>query len=226
MFPFRRSLPPPPPISHPDDHHHPNNPPHYNYYSIRRHSHHYPSGNNGSNGSNSGLPSSDDTTTTTTIPTKIQNQYYPKIYSYKCYGKYSTASNINNNNSGGNSNSGGGKCHGMAKAIETLYNEPVRMSRIEALQRFTTMNSDMDLDDYNHYHDNNENNNNTNSSSNNSGGELSEQAVYLSPALIYQYDNDTDDDAPNESVKSNPNILLTKTIIILKNVFIGLRIRK
>ena len=194
MFPSRRQQRSPPVL---DDNH--IYPPHQNYYSLRRRSH-YPMGAEG--GSSSGLPSSDDPTTTT--PTKMLNKYYPKIYSYKCYGKYSTTSNMNDKNNNGG---GGGKCYGIAKAMETLYNEPVRMSRIEALQRFTSMNSDVDLDDYNHHqtrHDDSDDRHNVGDGTG-SGAELSEQAVFLSPALIYKYQNN--ENLPN-STKNVSRVLI------------------
>ena len=182
MFPSRRHQPPPTPDENQKY------APHQNYYSLRRRSH-CPMGNDG--GTGSGLPSPDNPTTTTAVPTKLLNKYYPKIYSYKCYGKYSTTSNMNDtynkNGAGvGGGGVGGGKCYGIAKAMETLYNEPVRMSRIEALQRFTSMNSDVDLDDYNQHHSHHDDDDHNNRDDNSDGSELSEQAVYLSPALIYK----------------------------------------
>ena len=188
MFPSRGpQLPPPIPVDHQQ------NAPHQNYYSLRRRSRYHMGADGGS-----GLPSSDDPTPSiksTAIPAKLQKKYFPKIYSYRCYGKYATSSNMNDIDI---NSSGGGKCYGIAKAMETLYSEPVRMSRIEALQRFTSMNSDVDLDDYNQHHGHHDDNEHDNRNGG-SEGELSEQAVYLSPALIYKYENNERSVATNDT---------------------------
>jgi hypothetical protein len=70
---------------------------------------------------------------------RTHNVYYPKIYTYKCYGKFTTSSIDTVNH---------GQCHGIPTKLETLYNEQIRISRVEALKRFTSLTADVDLDDY------------------------------------------------------------------------------
>jgi hypothetical protein len=177
MFPSRKSS------SIPDSNS--NNPPHQNYSNLRRRSNRHPSPSGGG-GSSSDHPIASNTTT------KVPNMYYPKIYTYKCYGQFKTTSNTDNGNHGG------GQCYGISKAMETLYDEPIRMTRIEALQRFTSMNSDIDLDDYQN-HSSQRSNDTYDNNSNAGNSELSEQTVFLSPALIYKHDIHANDNNPNHN---------------------------
>jgi hypothetical protein len=114
---------------------------------------------------------------------RTHNVYYPKIYTYKCYGKFTTSSIDTVNH---------GKCHGIPTKLETLYNEQIRISRVEALKRFTSLTADVDLDDYQ--------NHSTTGDLDEAGGEFNQQSVFLSPALIYKYDTAADGAASKASV--------------------------
>jgi hypothetical protein len=116
------------------------------------------------------------------------NLYFPKVYTYKCYGKFTTSSIDTVNH---------GQCHGIPTKLETLYNEQIRVSRVEALKRFTTMTADGDLDDY-------QNQVTSTSEMDNDNSELNQQSVFLSPALIYKYDNRT-------GLVNNPDAIVKKT---------------
>ena len=104
-------------------------------------------------------------------PGRTHNLYYPKIYTYKCYGKFTTSSIDTVNH---------GRCNGIPTKLETLYNEQIRISRVEALKRFTSLTADVDLDDYQ--------NHGSAGDLDEAGSEFNQQSVFLSPALIYKYD--------------------------------------
>jgi hypothetical protein len=100
-------------------------------------------------------------------PPTQTNMYAPSIYSYTCRGKFYASSETKDG-------SEGGVCNGFKSKLDVLYvANQENISRAEALKRFTSMVSDVDLDDYH-------------SAANTS--ELHQQAksILLSPALIYK----------------------------------------
>jgi hypothetical protein len=92
--------------------------------------------------------------------------YRPSVYSYICHGYYFAASDQ------AESSAGPGACRGITSQLEILENQGL-MTRAEALKRFSTMSEDVTPEDE-------------------EGGDLQQQAIYMSPVLVFQNKSLTD----------------------------------
>jgi hypothetical protein len=89
--------------------------------------------------------------------------YRPSVYSYTCHGYYFAASDQE-------SAAGPGACRGITSRLEVIENQGL-MTRAEALKRFSTMSADDDL---------------AADGDEDEGGDMQQQAIYMSPVLIFQ----------------------------------------
>lgn len=103
------------------------------------------------------VPSGGERKNTAATPVKL---YKPSIYNYTCYGMYYAASNAGSGSEG--------VCKGIKSKLNVIDSGFERMTRVEALQQFSTVSTDYDVDQYD--------------------GELHQQAesTFVSPVLTFR----------------------------------------
>jgi hypothetical protein len=102
--------------------------------------------------------------------------YRPAVYSYMCHGYYFAASDQE-------SAAGPGACRGITGKLAVMENQGL-MTRTEALKRFATMSADDIAPDGDE-------------------GEMQQQAIYMSPVLVFQNHNNHNNHNNTGAVKKN-----------------------